>query len=432
MRSLLKRLLAALAKKTLRTYTPKIIAITGSVGKTSTRHAITTAIGSARRTRSTHGNYNNEYGVPLTILNEVSPGGSVFGWIGVLWRGWRVSCGADPLYPEVLVLEFGADARGDIQYLCQIAQPTIAVVTAIGTAHSEFLGTVEDIQEEKGALIRGLTADGIAILNADDPRVLGMRHMAKGASVTFGLGAADITAANIEVAIRHDGEIEVGEVISRLSFELRAGADRVPIKLQNVLGDAHVRSILAGATVALQLGLSPATIASNLAQYTPMPGRLRLMTGIKRSLLIDDSYNSSPEAAHAALEVLSTIPISSAAQRIAVLGDMLELGRYSERAHGDVGKHVATLPIDLLITVGEHARHSARGAVEQGMAQTQVYTYATSVDAGRFLQERMKRGDVVLVKGSQGARMERIVKEVMAEPLRAPQLLVRQSESWLR
>jgi len=209
------------------------------------------------------------------------------------------------------------------------------------------------------------------------------------------------------------------------------GRDSVPVTMKNVIGDAHVRSVLAGAAVALQLGLSPSTIAKNVQSYIPMPGRLRLLPGIKHTLLIDDTYNASPEAVHAALEVLCGVPINAGAQRIAVVGDMLELGRYSEQAHKDVGKHVATLPIDLFVTVGEHARDAARAALEQGMAQTQVYTYANSVDAGRFLQERMKRGDAILVKGSQGIRTEKIVKELMAEPLRAPELLVRQYGKWL-
>jgi len=431
MKHLLQRVLAHLAKKTLRAYKPKVIAITGSVGKTSTRHAIVAAIGSTRRVRATGENYNNEIGVPLTILGERSPGRSFFGWLAVLWRGWRCSLGGAHNYPEILVLEYGADARGDIQYLCQIAKPYIAVVTAVGVAHAEFFGTLEDVKEEKGSLIRGLAADGIAILNADDGNVADMCHLAKGSVVSYGLGLADITAQDIHVDMRPNGETLVGESLSRLTFLLKMGRDSVPVVMKDVIGDTHVRSVLAGAAVALQLGLSPDTIAKNVANYVPMPGRLRLLPGIKHALLIDDTYNASPEAVHAALEVLCSVPINPISQRIAAIGDMLELGRYSKQAHADVGKHVASLPIDLFVTVGEHARDAARSALEHGMAQTQVYTYANSVDAGRFLQERMKRGDVLLVKGSQGARMEKIVKELMAEPLKAPEVLVRQYGKWL-
>ena len=430
MKRLVQRLLANLAKKTLRTYKPKVVAITGSVGKTSTKHAIAAALGTSRRVRATKGNYNNELGMPLTILGEDPVGKSVTGWLGILWRGWRLSVGGKD-YPEVLVLEYGADKRGDIAYLCQLARPYIAVVTAVGVAHAEFIGTVEDVKEEKGTLVRSLAPDGIAILNADDENVLSMRHMAKGAVVTYGFSDADVTAQDVAVDMRHDGDIDVGEVVARLELSIKAGNDRLPIKLTNVVGDAHVRSVLAAATVALQLGLSAQEISANLASYVPMPGRLRLIPGVKRSLLIDDTYNASPAAVHAALEVLSSIPIPASSQRIAALGDMLELGRYAEQSHVDVGRHVASLPVDLLVTVGEHARDIARGALQGGMEQTQVYTYANAEDAARFIQARMKRGDVILAKGSQGARMEKVVKEVMAEPLKAPELLVRQYGKWL-
>lgn len=430
MKRLVQRLIANLAKKTLRTYKPKIVAITGSVGKTSTKHAIAIALGTSRRVRATKGNYNNEFGMPLTILGEDPVGKSVTGWLGILWRGWRLSMGGQD-YPEVLVLEYGADKRGDIAYLCQLARPYISVVTAVGVAHAEFIGTLEDVKEEKGTLVRSLAPDGIAVLNADDENVLAMRHMAKGAVVTYGFSDADVTVNDVAVDMRHDGDIDIGEVVARLNLTIRAGNDAIPVQLQNVVGDAHVRSVLAAATVALQLGLSPQEISKNLASYVPMPGRLRLITGIKRSILIDDTYNASPMAVHAALEVLSSIPIPATSQRIAALGDMLELGRYAEQSHVDVGRHVASLPIDLLVTVGEHARDIARGALEGGMEQTQVYTYANSADAARFIQARMKRGDAVLAKGSQGARMEKVVKEVMAEPQRAAQLLVRQYGKWL-
>ena len=431
MKSLVLRLLKSLAIRTVGTYRPKVVAITGSVGKTSTRHAITTAIGSARRVRSTDGNYNNEFGVPLTIFGERSPGSSFFGWLGVLWRGWWVSMGFEKNYPEVLVMEYGADKKGDILYLTQIARPSVAVVTTVGVAHAEFIGTIEDIQEEKGTLVRAVAQDGVVVLNADDERVRGMRHMSKAPVVTYGLGTADVSPRAVKVETMHDGDVGTTEVIARVMFELEIDSDVASVTLTNVLGDAHLRAIVAGATAAAQLGIPLQTIAQNLSGYTPMPGRLKLIPGIKHSLLIDDSYNASPEAVHAALEVLSSISLSGGGKHIAVLGDMRELGRYSERGHVDVGAHVANLPVDLLVTVGEQARDIARGALTAGMDQAAVFTYGNAADAGKFVQKRIEKGDIVLVKGSQGARTEKVVKELMAEPLRAPELLVRQSDDWL-
>ncbi len=428
----IQKLLRIFAVRAVQKYKPKIVGITGSVGKTSARNAIAVAIGDMKNVRVTDENYNNEFGLPLTILGEAPQGKSFFGWLGVLWRGFWVALGTDKNYPEWLVLEYGADKKGDIQYLVEIARPNISVVTAVGLAHTEFFGTVEDVLEEKGILVRALPEDGVAVLNIDDSQVFGMRHMANGNVVSFGFGnGADVTAKNIEVDTRHDGDISPGEVVARLHFDLVIGDDSIAVEMNNVLGDAHVRSILAGAAVATQMGVEISDIARNLKKYVPMPGRMRLIGGIKHSLLLDDSYNSSPEAVHAALDALGSFPITNSSKRIAVLGDMLELGRYAEQAHVEVGKHVAGQPIDLLVTVGEFSRDIARGALAGGMDQGKVFTYATSPDAGRFVQARMTKGDVVLIKGSQGVRMEKISKELMAEPLRAKELLVRQSDKWL-
>lgn len=432
MKRWLEKRLKRLAMRVLKAYKPMVVGVTGSVGKTSTKRAIKAAIGTARRVRSSEGNYNNELGFPLSILGETNPGRSPFGWLGVLWRGWRLGSGRDHTYPEVLVLEYAADKKGDIQYLTSIARPSIAVVTAVAAAHTEFIGTIDDVAEEKGTLVRALRDDGIAVLNGDDPRTEAMRHMAKGAVVTYGLGdKTDVYTADVRVDLRHDGDIAPGENVATLTMVVRAGNEEGTATVRNVLGDAHVRSMLAGMTVALQLGVPIGTVVKNIADYTPMNGRLKLIGGVKHSLLLDDSYNASPAAVHSALGVLGSFPIPEAAQRIAVIGDMLELGRYSESAHLDVGKHIASLPVDLFVAVGEHARDMARGALDAGCEQERVFTYATSKDAGRFVQQRMKRGDVILIKGSQGVRMERIVKELMAEPLRASRLLVRQSEYWL-
>lgn len=432
MQQFIQRRLRHLAMKTLRAYKPKVVGITGSVGKTSVRRALETALAGSVSFRASKGNANNEYGLPLTILGEETQGTSVLGWAGVLWRGWKLSLGMRKDYPKHLILEYGADKKGDIAYLCGIARPHVAVLTAVAKAHTEFIGTLEDVKEEKGSLIRALNADGVTVLNMDDATVAGMRHMAPGAVVGYGLGSgADVRLEEVQVETHHDGNITPGERVARLDGVLVAGKERARLTMHNVLGDAHARSVVAGAAVALQLGLSLEEIARNLSHYTPTPGRLKLIAGIKNSLLFDDTYNASPEAVHVALDTIGTFPLPSNARRIVVLGDMLELGRYREEAHKEVGEHVARLPVDLLVCVGENARDIARGALEAGMSQERVFTYAASPEAGLFVQKRMGRGDIILIKGSQGVRMEKVVKELMAEPLRAPQLLVRQSASWL-
>lgn len=405
--------------------------MTGSVGKTSTREAIFCALGNARRVRAAVQNYNNELGLPLTIIGERPQGTSMFGWMGVLWRGWRRSWRRVDEFPEILVLEYGADRKGDIAYLTSIARPHVAIITAVAPAHTEFFGSIEDVAEEKCQLIRALPDDGVAILNADDGRVRAMESVARGAVVTAGYARdADIFVEDVQLSIHYDGAFEEGQRVSELRCTMRVGHDHAEVVLTNVLGDGHVHAVVLGMAAALQTGMPLQEIANNLQSYRPMPGRLCLIAGVKQTLLLDDSYNASPTAVHAALEALATIPMTGDRQRIAALGDMRELGALSEKSHRDVGAHVASLPIDLLVVVGEQARDMARGALEAGMPQEHVYAYAKVEEAGRFVQSRLQRGDAVLIKGSQGVRMEKMTKELMANPLRASELLVRQSPSW--
>lgn len=408
-----------------------MIGVTGSVGKTSAREAIFCALGRTRRVRAAEQNYNNELGLPLTIIGERPQGIALFGWMDVLWRGWWRSWRRLTEYPEILVLEYGADRKGDVAYLTSIARPHVAVITAVAPAHTEFFGSIEDVAEEKCQLIRALPDDGVAVLNADDGRVRAMESVARSAVVTAGYARdADIFVEDIQLSMHYDGAFLEGQRVSELRCILRAGNDRAEIVLTNVLGDGHVHAVALGVAAALQTGMPLREIAENLQTYQPMPGRLRLIAGVKQTLLLDDSYNASPAAVHAALEALATIPMTGDRQRIAALGDMRELGALSEKGHRDVGAHVASLPIDLLVVVGEQARDIARGALDAGMPQEHVYSYAKVEEAGRFVQSRLKRGDAVLIKGSQGVRMEKMTKELMANPLRAKELLVRQSPAW--
>ncbi|OGL89286.1 hypothetical protein A3I45_00770 [Candidatus Uhrbacteria bacterium RIFCSPLOWO2_02_FULL_53_10] len=408
-----------------------MIGITGSVGKTSTREAVRCALGNTRRVRAAVQNYNNELGLPLTVLGESAQDSSLIGWAGVLWRGWYRSWRRQKDNPDVLVLEYGADRKGDMVYLTSIARPHVAVLTSVAPAHTEFFGSLEDVAEEKSQLIRALPDDGVAVLNADDGRVRGMKVLARGAVVTAGYATdADVRVEDVQLSMHYDGSFKEGQRVSELRCLVRAGRDRAEVVLTNVLGDGHVHSMVLGIAAALQTGLSLENIARNLRAYAPMPGRLNLLPGVKQTLLLDDSYNASPAATHMALEALATIPITGETHRIAALGDMLELGAISQKSHYDVGAHVAALPIDLLVAVGEQAREVARGALEAGMPQERVFTYARAQDAGRFIQDHLKPGDAVLIKGSQGVRMEKITKELMANPLRAKELLVRQSKGW--
>ncbi len=204
----------------------------------------------------------------------------------------------------------------------------------------------------------------------------------------------------------------------------------MPIFLPNIFGKAAIYAVLAGACVGIIYKMNLVEISQALKYYQAAKGRMNLISGIKDTLILDDSYNASPQSTIVALEALNDVPLVEKSVKYAVLGDMLELGSYSEEGHREVGRKVVALAINKLIVVGERSRDIARGALAAGMAKDDIFHFNTAEEAGKFIQDRINQNDIILVKGSQGIRMEKIVKEIMAEPMRAEELLVRQDELW--
>lgn len=424
MKRRLIKLLAFLASRVLARERPKIVAVTGSVGKTSAVRAVFAALSKSFRVRRPAKNFNNEIGVPLAILGEEKTGGrSPFAWAAILGRAVLLAFGRTREYPEVLVLEMGADRPGDIAALASLAPPDVAVVTAVGEAHAEYLGGPDGIAREKGMLVEALREDGAAALNADDPRVLAMAGRARGRVIFYGLGEkARVRAEDIRT------EQAMGTWFTR--FTLVMDGERFDVTLPGAVGRGNVSAALAGAAAALAMGVEPALIPFGLGTYEAPPGRLRPLPGVKGTMLIDDTYNSSPRAAALALELLAALEPGPGGRRIAVLGDMLELGTMTEPGHRETGRLAAELGIDLVVGVGPLSGFLCDEAGKAGMPEERVYHLHSAEEAGHFLQGRIRTGDLLLVKGSQGMRMERVVKELMAEPERASELLVRQERNW--
>ena len=204
----------------------------------------------------------------------------------------------------------------------------------------------------------------------------------------------------------------------------------MPVLLPKVIGYNSIYAALAAAAVGIAFDMNLVEISKALEKFDSPRGRMNLIDGIKHTLIVDDTYNSSPLSVTSALDIVSKIPVIRGARKFAVLGDMLELGNYSEEGHREAGRYVFTSGINKLIVVGERARDIARGAEQASMLRDNIFHFANTEDAGRFIQNRMRQGDLIFIKGSQGMRMEKIVKEIMAEPLRAKGLLVRQDETW--
>lgn len=427
MKRIIQGILKIFSKKIIKKYHPLVIGITGSVGKTIAKEAIAVVLAADQSVRRSIKNYNNEIGVPLTIIGVNAPGKSVIGWLAVFAQTLWLLIKKNNNYPEILILEMGIDRPGDMDYLLNITRPQIGLITFIGPAHLEYFGTIEKIQAEKGKLIEALPKDGWAIINYDNVGARKIINTSKAKVITYGLDEkADIVAKEIIFSFDHNNEVR------GVSFKMSYRGAAVPVFLPGVLGANAVYAALAGAAVGIIKQKNLVTIATALNNLRPLPGRMNLIKGIKHTFIIDDTYNSSPQAVIAALGVLKELPIKAGAKKIAVLGDMLELGDYSEEGHQEIGKYLAKIKIDKLISVGERSRDIDRGAKAAGMNEDEILHFADVVSAGKFLQDLIKEGDIILVKGSQGMRMEKIVKEIMAEPEKAEELLVRQDKEWLK
>jgi len=414
-RKFLQFILKNLAVMALDRYRPKIVAITGSVGKTSTKEAIFTVLSTKFKVRKNARNYNNEIGVPLTILGLESADRSVLGWLLNFIRALR-NISYFPEYPEILVLELGADKPGDIGYLTKFVRPDVAVVTAIGEipVHVEFFAGPKEVAQEKSKLVTALKTGGVAVLNHDDDTVLDMRRLSKFKNITFGFESeAQVKAFDMNIyGIRKEAP-QAG-----ISFKLESHGSVVPVNLENVFSKSSVYAVLAASAVGAAFNINLIEITGALKTFRSERGRMRLIEGIKHSWLIDDTYNAAPLSMAAALETLEAL---EAKRKIAVLGDMREIGTYSFQAHQEVGDKAADV-VSILIGVGDKGKIITEEAQSKGLKE--IYWFQNSVEAGKKLQEIMAEGDLTLVKGSRALEMEKAVLEVMAHPELANELLV--------
>lgn len=420
---ILQRVLKLFAVLTLKRYNPGIIGVTGNVGKTSAKEVIGMVLGEGRRVRASSKNFNNEIGLPLSILGCWEKTGGLFFWVRVFLASLVQLFVTNRSYPEVLVLEYGVDRVGDMKYLLEIARPHIGVFTAMGEVpvHIEFFADVEGIVREKSKLLSQLPTTGFAILNADDRHVLSVKQLTRANVITFGFSEkADMRISNFSNYL--DGEN------AGVSFKLTYGGSFVPVRIDGVFGRAPAYASAIAAVLGLVFGMNLVKISDALSRYKTPNGRQKALQGVKRSLIIDDTYNASPLAMREALAAIKNL---KAKRKIAVLGDMLELGKYTLQAHEIIGSIVVD-SVDILFTVGLRGKIIAEAAEKAGLSRKRIFCFMNIHEAGMQLQQKIQSGDLILVKGSQGVRMEKIVNEIMAEPARAKDLLVRQTKQWLR
>ena len=381
--------LADWARLVLRKQGLEVIGITGSAGKTTTKEAVARVLAEVGPVFRSPGNYSGRFGLPIAL--------------GGLQPGERLA-----------VLEMACDSPGEMADLVRLAGPRDGVVLNVGAAHLETLGSLENVALEKGLLIESLPAEGWAVLNGDDPRVAEMAGRTAARVLRFGLGPeADVRALDLE----SDGH--------GLCFRVQAWGENALVR-SRLLGRHNVYPLLAALALGLAYGLPLAQAAAALEGLDPLPGRLRPLPGREGSLILDDSFSSTPPALQGALETLGAL---AQRPRVAVLGDMVQLGSSEEAAHREAGRQAAGA-VDWLVTCGERMRLAAEEAVRQGLPRARVRVTYTPEDAARAVEPLLGPGAAVLVKGAAEGRLEEVVRRLLAEPERAADLLARQSPGW--
>ena len=417
MKDFVQRQLASLAKKIIAKHKPKIIGITGSVGKTSTRDAIYAVVSTAFSVRKGEKNFNNEFGLPFAILGVSGPERNPLKWLMVFFSGYFTLWFGT--YPEVLVLEMGVDKPGDMDYLLSIARPDIAIITNIGISHYEFFKSNEAVAEEKGKLVSALNENGTAILNADN--LLAKQQSFKTSSKVITYGFAD----DSDVRVRIKSEQFTPPVST--DFEVVTHYNNFSAKLK-AIGAPHLNAISAAIAVGLNLNIIQEDIIRGVSKYKPVAGRLNFLNGIKKTVILEDSYNASPDSVKEALAVLAR---THEQKKVVVLGDMLELGEISESSHREIGGLVANLNPQKFIAVGELGKIIFTASIDAGFSEDKAFWFPDSESAKHAVRNELEPESIILIKGSQGVRMEKISKEILAEPMSAHQVLPRQYGKWL-
>ncbi len=373
------------ADHVLRQHGTQVVGVTGSTSKTDTCRAISAVLATCHRVFSNPPDLSSRFGLPISLAG----------------------LGTEH---EVAVLEMACHAFGDITNLAELTRPRVAVVTAVNRAHLAYLGSMEAIAQEKGRLVESLPPDGVAILNYDDPHVRAMREHTRARVVTYGLSPdADIVASDLRL------DREGLQFVVHFPGVSGLGTPGYPAKAEirtRLLGRHQAHTIMAAIAVGLAYRVPWDDILDAMEELQPGPGRLRLLPGHGDSLLLDGSASCSPATA---LQALSTLADYPAQRRIAVLGDMAQLGGYAVEGHRHLGR-VAAAFVDNLIVKGERATWIAEAAAEAGLSREHILVTYTARDAVRHLKPQLRPGDVTLIKGDVEARMERVVEGLLADP----------------
>jgi UDP-N-acetylmuramoyl-tripeptide--D-alanyl-D-alanine ligase len=425
---IIQKTLKFFARKILQKYEPRVIGITGSVGKSTAKEMIFTVLdGAGLNVRKSKKNYNNEIGIPLTIIGVSGEKKNVLQWVNVLLKAINLVLFSSK-YPEILVLELAVDHPGDMKYFCNFIPVEVGVLTNVGISHLENFGSKKAILKEKSYLLK--QAKKMAIYNKDSLRSE-LNNINLANIVTYGFEKGNFQID--EVGYNY----EQGNILAGMIFKVFHKREVLSGKLNSLIGRPYLYGVLSALSVAEYFDIEIANSLKYLENARVIPGHMAVLKGIKQTSLIDDTYNSAPASLTEALNVLEEI---EAKRKIVVLGDMLELGGEEDSSHKVVGKRLANMENIIFVAVGKRMKIAVSefekvcrklGIRTFENNSKNVYWFKNSTEAGRAVQDLMQQDDLILIKGSQGMRMEKVVVEIMAEPNNKKELVVRQNKDWV-
>jgi UDP-N-acetylmuramoyl-tripeptide--D-alanyl-D-alanine ligase len=396
-----------------------VIGITGSVGKSSAKKAIYEILKKKYKVYCDKSCYSADISIPLAIIGLESGGHSVDKWIRIIFKTISSLIKKND-YPDVIILEMGVNKPNDMKKMLAAAKLDIGIITSIGNfpSHTEYFKDAKQIVREKFLLARSLGKKDLAILNLDDELIKELSGSVKAEIITYGFGeSADIRAEEI---LSGGKKFRTEDGSMGMRFKISFKGTTMPFRLPYALGRGQIYSALSAVAIGIRFGFNLVEMSEILSSYQPLAGRMKIIKGVNGSLIIDDTFNSNPNSALSALETIKKL---EAPRKIAVLGDMLELGERCEAGHKEVGKDVAR-SVDFLFTYGDKSKTIGQQAQKNEMKEENIFHFENIEELIDLLKKAIQAGDIILIKGSRAMHMEKIVREIMAKPELADELLV--------
>jgi UDP-N-acetylmuramoyl-tripeptide--D-alanyl-D-alanine ligase len=435
MKSLIYKILKYSSKQLVKRYNPTIIAVVGNVGKTSMRANMVLFLEQFSPVGTNIDNYNTPMGITLSFMDEKSPGKNIFAWIKIIFKALSKSWFGYSEFAPIWVLELGVDSPGDMdEFITDFLEFDVVVFGFIGE-HPVHLAQFKDKKQlikEDAKVLRALKSDGTLIIDGDD-NVLKSIYRKRDNVITFGFGNVNIKASDFKVSIEVVNTEEqwanyYSSIVSKGKFKVEYKGSSIPFQVDYVLGKHQVNSILPSIALGLIDGMNLVDISQQIKTTVPVKGRLRCLEGIKDTLLIDDTYNAAPAAMAMALDAISRLK-AKGVRKVAILGEMKELGPMSQDIHQDIGVLAADI-VDVCIGVGEDAKDILL-AFHKHNPKGLYHWFENSDEAAAKIVDFITPDDIIIVKGSQSSRMEKVSLELLANKRYRKELLTRQSAEWM-